>query len=137
MVNELQLSAGEAYDIADRFAQASARILDFRLSQRGALSAAESTELERCEDSLDHMVVLFRGYGVRLLGAGAQEAVLELKAAQTLGAQAMVKINQTKEAIKAAASLVDLAVAVLAKNPQGVVAAAKGVRTACKGLDKG
>jgi hypothetical protein len=48
-----------------------------------------------------------------------------------------VKINQTKEAIKAAAALVDLAVAVLAKNPQGVVVAAKGVRAACKGLGKG
>ncbi len=73
----------------------------------------------------------------RLIGAGAQEAVLELKAAQAIGMDAIEKINQTKHAIEIFSALVDLAVAVLAKNAQGVVAASNGVRAACKGFSKG
>lgn len=137
MANELQLGATEAYAIADGFAQASARILDFRVSRRTTLSEEDANTLEQCEDSLDHLVVLFRGYGIRLTGAGAQDAVTELKGALALGREAIAVINTSKAAIKAAQSLADLAVAVLAKSPQGVVAAARCVRAACKGFAKG
>ena len=93
MANELQLSAGEAYDIADSFAQASARILDFRLSQRGALSAAESTELERCEDSLDHMVVLFRMKGTSPSRASRAPEGLRFTATQCHDGEVKLFIN--------------------------------------------
>lgn len=135
MANELQLTEAEAYEIADSFAQASARILDFRVTNSGALSNDEASDLEKSEDSLDHMVVLFRGYGIRLIGAGAQDAVSELKSAINLGKEAIAKINKIKKAIKIAGALVDLAVAVLAKDPKGILAAGKGVRTAVKGKD--
>lgn len=133
MANELQLPTAEAYEIADSFAQASARILDFRVTNRSSLSDGESTDLEKCEDSLDHMVVLFRGYGIRLIGAGAQEAVSELKSAIVLGKETIAKVNKIKKVIKIAGALVDLAVALLAKDPQGLLAAATGVRTAAEG----
>lgn len=135
MDNELQLTEIEAYEIADSFAQASARILDFRITNRSTLSDDEASDLEKCEDNLDHMVVLFRGYGIRLIDAKAQNAVSELKVAIALGKETIAKINKIKEAIKVANALVDLAVAVLAKDPKGIVAAAKGVKTAAKGKD--
>lgn len=137
MANELQLTEAEAYEIADSFAQASARILDFRVTNQSSLSDDEATDLEKCEDSLDHMVVLFRGYGIRLIGAKAQNAVSELKSAIALGKETIAKINKIKKAIKIAGALVDLAVAVLAKDPKGILAAAKGVQTAAKGKDDG
>jgi len=135
MANESQLTQEEAYEIADSFAQASARILDFRITNRSTLSEDEARDLEKCEDSLDHMVVLFRGYGIRLIAAGAQHAVAELKSAIALGKGAIAKINKIKKAIKIATALVDLAVAVLAKDPKGIVAAAKSVQTAAKGKE--
>lgn len=133
MANELQMTKAEAYEIADSFAQASARILDFRVANRSSLSDDEATDLEKYEDSLDHMVVLFRGYGIRLIGAGAQEAVSELKSEIALGKETIAKVNKIKKVIKIAGALVDLAVALLAKDPKGLLAAAKGVRTAAKG----
>jgi len=135
MANELQVTEKEAYEIADSFAQASARVLDFRITNRSTLSEDEALYLEKCEDRLDHMVVLFRGYGIRLMAAGAQDAVTELKSAIALGKDAIAKVNKIKKAIKLASALVDLAVAVLAKDPKGIVAAAKSVQTAAKGKD--
>lgn len=132
MANELQLTEAEAYEIADSFAQASAGILDFRVTNRSSLSDDEATDLEKCEDRLDHMVVLFRGYGIRLIGAGAQEAVSELKCAIAFGKNSIAKINKIKTAIKIAGAFVDLAVAVLAKDPKGIFTAAEGVRTVAK-----
>lgn len=133
MANKFQLSETDAYEIADSFAQASARILDFRVTNRGSLSNDEATELEKCEDSLDHMVVLFRSYGIKLIGAGADEAITELKSAIDLGKKTIAKIDKIKKAIKIAGALVDLAVAVLAKDPKAILAAAQGVQGAAKG----
>jgi hypothetical protein len=135
MANELQLTEKEAYEIADSFAQASARVLDFRITNRSTLSEDEALDLEKCEDRLDHMVVLFRGYGIRLIAAGAQDAVTEPNSAIALGKDAIAKVNKIKKAIKLASALVDLAVAVLAKDPKGIVAAAKSVQMAAKGKD--
>lgn len=137
MANETELTKDEAYEIADSFAQASARILDFRVTNLSSLSDEEATDLEKCEDRLDHMVVLFRGYGIRLIGAGAQEAVSELKSAIALGKDVIAKINKIKKAIKIAGALVDLALAVLAKDTKGILSAAKGVQTAAKGSKDG
>jgi len=135
MAKVLQLTQAEAYEIADSFAQASACILDFRIQNRSSLSDDEATDLEKSEDSLDHMVVLFRGYGIRLIGSLAQDAVSELKAAISLGKEVIARINSIKKAIKIAGTLVDLAVAVLAKDPKGILAAVKGVQTAAKGSE--
>jgi hypothetical protein len=135
MTMDSQLTTTEAYEIADSFAQASARILDFRVTNRGTLSKDEASELEKYEDRLDHMVVLFRGYGIRLIGEGAQVAVLELRSAIDLGKDALAKINKIKKAILVAGALVDLAVAVLAKDSKGIVGATQGIQMATKSKD--
>jgi hypothetical protein len=86
------------------------------VSSRGALSETDAAVLVQCEDSLDHLVVLFRGYGIRLIGAAAQQAFVELKDALAMGIEALAKVNKIKQAIKAATALVHLAVAVLGKK---------------------
>lgn len=118
----------DAYEIADSFAQASSRVLDYRVSHRAELTPSEAQELEQCEDRLDHMVVMFRGYGIRLIGAGAADAVAELKLAVAGARETLEQVARTKKAIKVAASLVDLAAALLSRDPKAVLAAAKGLR---------
>ncbi|PIY20815.1 MAG: hypothetical protein COZ12_08050, partial [Deltaproteobacteria bacterium CG_4_10_14_3_um_filter_60_8] len=112
MADESNVTAKEAYEIADSFAQASARMLDFRIANSNVLSDEDASKLERCEDTIDHLVVLFRGYGIRLIGAKAREAMVELQAAVDVARLTIEKINKTKKVIKIAGALVDLAVAV-------------------------
>lgn len=129
----IELTVDEAYKIADNFKQASGRILDFRIANRSALSSDESDKLEMSEDRLDQMVVLFRGYGIKLIAENAQEAVNELKTAIDLGKNTLAKIKKIKKAIEIASALADLAAAVLAApltmNPKAVLTAVENVRT--------
>jgi hypothetical protein len=136
MTDELQLDNREAYEIADNFAQASARILDFRIANRNSLSDDEVLNLEKYEDNLDHLVVLFRGYGIQLIGDDAQQAVSDLRFAIDRGKNAIEKVKKIKKTIKIAGALVDLAVATMTRNPEGVIAAAKSVRSAVNGKGK-
>lgn len=127
MAKKIELTVDEAYEIADSFAQASASFLNYRVENRNSLSQSQLDQLERCEDSLDSMVVLFRGYGIKLIGAEAESAVEELKSAIALGKGAIEKITKVKKAIAIAGAVVDLAVAVLAQDPKGILTAASGV----------
>ncbi len=132
MANKLELTVKKSYELADSFAQASARILDFRISNRDLLTPEEAARLERCEDSLDSMVVLFRGYGITLIGTGAGKAAEELKLAIEAGKSAIETINKVKSAIKIAEALVVLSVAVLSKNTRDILAAAKTLKSVAK-----
>lgn len=135
MAKELQLKKEDAYEIADSFAQASANILDFRFKNRKTLTNKDASDLEKCEDSLDQMVVLFRGYGIRLIADEAENAISELKSAIALGKDTITNVNKIKKAISVATALVNLAISVLAKDPKGIVAAAMSVQTATKEKD--
>ena len=128
MADGSKLSADESYAIADSLAQASASLLDFRVAHGELLSDEQAFELERCEDTLDHLVVLFRGYGIHLIGAKSREAVVELQRAVDGAKLKLGQITATKKAIKIADDLVDLAVAVLAKDPKALLAAAKNLK---------
>lgn len=130
MADKSNLTEKDSYAMADSLAQASARLLAFRSAHANLLSDEEASALEKCEDTLDHLVVVFRGYGIQLLGAKAQQAMVELQAAVDVAKLTIAKINQIKEAIKVAGSLVDLAQAVLAKDPKAILGAAKNVKAA-------
>lgn len=128
MTSQLDLTTEQAYEIADSFAQASARVLDYRIAHRGSLTPEESDELERCEDRLDQMVVMFRGYGIQLIGAKAAEAVVELKAAIDIAKTTLEQIEKIKDAINLAGALVELAAALTSKNAKAIMAAAKALK---------
>jgi hypothetical protein len=134
MATQTDLTTEEAYEIADSFAQASARVLDFRISNRATLTREESAELEKCEDRLDHLVVLFRGYGIQLIGTKAAEAIAEIKDAIGAAKTAIENAAKVKNAIKLASGLVDLAMAIVSKNPKTILEAAKAVKLAASGV---
>jgi len=130
MANLTELTAEEASQIADSFAQASARVLDFRVEHRKTLSDEDFDELEKSEDLLDHMVVLFRKITIQLIGEKAGDAVAELKEAIEQAKATIKKTQQVKRVIKLAGNLVDLAVALGSKNPKSILAAAKSLKEA-------
>jgi hypothetical protein len=132
MKNEIVLKTEDAYQIADNFALASARILEFRVTNRASLSKKDATQLEKCEDTLDSMVVLFRGYGIRLIGANAEGAVTKLKLAIDSAKKTLETISNIKMALNVASALVDLAHAVLRQDPDGIIEAAKRVTSLSK-----
>lgn len=135
MANVTELTPEDAARIADSFAQASARVLDFRVAHRDQLSDDELDELEKREDLLDHMVVLFRNFTIQLIGEKAGEALAELKAAVDLARATIEKTRQVKNAIKLAGQLVDLAVALTSKNPKAILGAAKSLRDGAQAGD--
>lgn len=132
MANLTELTAEQASQIADSFAQASARVLDFRVEHRKALSDEEFDKLEKCEDLLDHMVVLFRKITIQLIGEKAADAVAEMKEAIEQAKATIGKTKQVKHVIKLAGNLVDLAVALASKNPKSILGAAKSLKEAAQ-----
>ncbi|MEH6462035.1 hypothetical protein [Chitinimonas sp. JJ19] len=133
MAQIVKLTDKHAYQIADTFAQASARILDFRIAHSAALSDEEATELEKAEDRLDQAVVLFRGYGIQLQGAQAEEAASELRGAIDNARDTIATIHSVKQVISAGTALVDLTVAVLDRDAKGALAASRRISAAIKG----
>ncbi|NTW07187.1 MAG: hypothetical protein HGA29_05015 [Syntrophaceae bacterium] len=128
MAEKTILPEKEAYEIADKFALISAQILEFRIEKREPpLSDEDAAELEKYEDSLDALVVLFRNYGIQLIGKKANEATVELRNAVEAGKKTLKQVNTIKQAINIAGALVDLAVAVLSREPKGILNAAQKV----------
>jgi hypothetical protein len=128
MAKILSLSAEQSFEIADSFAQMSGKVLDFRISKSTALKPKESSALEKAEDNLDHLVVLFRANGIQLLGSEAKDAIAELSSAIIIAKKKITKIAKIKKAIEIATSVVELAVAILAKDPKAILIAAKAVQ---------
>lgn len=137
MENTERLAESDSNDIADRLARASAAILELRIALTAPTppglpispgSATELQELKHYESYLDQMVAFFRANGIYLLAEHAQDAVRRVNAAIDHGTQVVADIRQTKAAIKAAAGLLDLAGALLSRNPLAVADAIKSLR---------
>jgi hypothetical protein len=130
MADQTDLIENEVFEIADKFSEASAELLDFRVRKRDSLSPEEEKELEKCEDRLDKMVVGFRDYGIRLIGAKVGYAVAELKGAIDAARSTIEEVANIKKAIQVATALVDLAVALMSKDPKAILNAASAVQKA-------
>lgn len=109
-----EMKAKEAYLIADTFAELSAEALRVRveLSAKREISKEEAKQLEKAEDTLDSFVVLFRGYGIQLIGEQAATASKDLKSAVGHANETLKKISNLKQKILLLSNAVDLAFAV-------------------------
>ncbi len=126
MSESIELARREVWQAADGMAQASARLLEYRIARAASLSDAQAAQLEQLENELDQMVVLLRSRGVQLIGAGAAEAAAGLMGAIRLGREALGQMSDVNSLIRAASSLFDLAVALLGRNPGPAL---KAIRT--------
>lgn len=127
----IALDEKQVDDIADRLAQASNQVLELRVRLNNALTSVPRQvlqDLRQIEIHLDQMVAFFRAQGIYMINQGAQQAVANVNAAIEHGKQTVADIHDTKAAIKAAAGLLDLAGALLSRNPLAVVEAANHLR---------
>lgn len=127
----IALDEKQVDDIADRLAQASNQVLELRVRLNNALRSVPRQvlqDLRQIEIHLDQMVAFFRAQGIYMINQGAQQAVANVNAAIEHGKQTVANIHDTKAAIKAAAGLLDLAGALLSRNPLAVVEAANHLR---------
>ena len=127
----IALDEKQVDDIADRLAQASNQVLELRVRLNNALTSVPRQvlqDLRQIEIHLDQMVAIFRAQGIYMINQGAQQAVANVNAAIEHGKQTVADIHDTKAAIKAAAGLLDLAGALLSRNPLAVVEAANHLR---------
>ena len=134
----IALDEKQVDDIADRLAQASNQVLELRVRLNNALTSVprqvppqvlqDLQDLRQIEIHLDQMVAFFRAQGIYMINQGAQQAVANVNAAIEHGKQTVADIHDTKAAIKAAAGLLDLAGALLSRNPLAVVEAANHLR---------
>lgn len=137
MSDQIKLDSSEALRIANSLAQASAKILDFRVDNFDRLSDEEAAKLEQQEDNLDHMVVLLRSRGVELIGEEAAAVSQELTAAIEDGKEVLSTIKDVRNALRVAVGLTELAVAVLGRNAKGALSALKELRSVAKEYDIG
>ena len=128
MPTRTELSADDAFDIADQLAMVSAQVLMYRVEHKDTLNDAERESLHKLEDELDDSVTILRNHGVTLVGAKAAKAVEDLNEAIAKAQEALKKIEKAKRAIQLAAAVLDLARTVSTGNVPDILAAAKAVK---------
>ncbi|WP_312436096.1 hypothetical protein [Janthinobacterium sp.] len=121
------------YEIADGLAQASSLILELRIALRLAAKPgdehADEDRLEQLENQLDQMVILFRAYGIYLLGQAAQAPIAEINDAIAHARQNLKKVTDLKHHITTATRLVELGAAILSRDPLAMVKAARSLHS--------
>ncbi|CDG82804.1 hypothetical protein [Janthinobacterium agaricidamnosum] len=121
------LDKEESYALANLLAQASSQILELRIRQHDKLTLQQRIDLEGYEDQLDHVASLLRAYGIVLIAEGAEAAMQGVSGAIEHARQTIMRIDHIKQAISAAAALVGLGTALLARDPQGILDAVQGL----------
>jgi hypothetical protein len=121
------------FDFADQVALISSEVLRFRLRNRPRLADAEKAQLEAVEMRLDEVTAQLRALGVEALGVCTQAARAEIEVATRDAEGLLRRIRRAERALKVAASVVDLAVAAVARQPKQIGVALRGVRSALQG----
>ena len=118
------------FDFADQIALISSETLRFRLKNKSTLSKDEKSELEDIEIKLDMATAEVRAKGIESLGTVAKNALIEVKAA-TKNAEALLRrIKKTERALRIATSVLNLALAAIAGQPQAILIALSTVKDA-------
>ena len=121
------------FDFADQIALISTEVLRFRLRNRPRLSDVDKLQLEAAEMRLDELTAQLRALGVEALGACTQAAQAEVEAATRDAEGLLRRIKRIERALQVAASVVDLAVAAVTRQPTQIGVALRGVRSALQG----
>ena len=121
------------FDFADQLALISSEILRFRIKNKATLSSDEKSRLEDVEVKLDKATAKVRANGIASLGAVTAPKRLEVETA-TKDAEALLRrIKNIARALDIATSVLNLAIAAMAGQPQGILTALNTVKNAVAG----
>jgi t-SNARE complex subunit (syntaxin) len=121
------------FDFADQLALISSEVLRFRIKNKATLSTGEKSQLEDIEIELDKVTNKVRAQGIASLGTITAPQRLEVETA-TKDAEALLRrIKKIERALDIATSVLNLAIAAMAGQPQGILTALNTVKDAVAG----
>jgi hypothetical protein len=120
--------ASALFDFADQLALVSSEVLRFRIKNKASLNQQEKEQLETVEIELDRATANVRAQGIAALGAMTQAARLEVEAATRDAESLLRRIKKIERALDIATSVLGVALAAIAGQPQGILVALKGLK---------
>lgn len=121
------------FDFADQLALISSEVLRFRIKNKLTLSQEEKSQLEDIEIKLDKATAKVRAQGIASLGMVTTNARIEVETA-TKDAEALLRrIKRIERALDIATSVLNLALAAIAGQPQAILTALNTVKDAVTG----
>ena len=124
----MALTADDARVIADQFLEAAQAIDAYLDANRAALSKDEKKSLRDAQKELLRSSAAMTTAAVGLSIDQMDDAAAELGQVITEAKDSLADLESIRKAIRVAAGLVDLATAIVAKDPGGAVKAALGLR---------
>jgi hypothetical protein len=121
------------FDFADQLALISSELLRFRIKNKAILRQDEKSRLEDIEIKLDKATAKVRAEGIASLGSVTAPKRIEIETS-TKNAEALLRrIKRIERALDVATSVLNLALAVIARQPQGILTALNTVKDAVAG----
>ncbi|MBA3007819.1 MAG: hypothetical protein KKB91_10015 [Proteobacteria bacterium] len=121
------------FDFADQLALISSEVLRFRIKNKAILSQDEKSRLEDIEIELDKVTAKVRAKGIASLGSVTATKRIEVETA-TKDAEALLRrIKRIERALDIATSVLNLAIAAIAGQPQGILTALNTVKDVVAG----
>ena len=121
-----------AREIADGFLQSATAIDKYLDKNWGSISRAEYETLSESARTLLRVSAFMTTEAVGLAIADMKNEGDELKKVTSAARRSLAKLESVKSAIRVVAGIVDLATAIMSKDPGAVFKAAKGLRETVK-----
>jgi hypothetical protein len=121
------------FDFADQIALVSGALLKYRIKNRPNLTSQQKGDLEDAEIELDKATAQVRAQGIAALGVLTEAARGKVEKATKDAEGVLRRIKKVERALQVATSILGLALAAIAGQPQGILAAVKGVTDAVEG----
>jgi len=121
------------FDFADQVALVSGEVLRYRIKNRPSLTDKKKKDLEDIEIKLDEATARIRAEGIAALGDQTKGAREKVESATRAAGTVLRRIKKVERALQVATSVLGLALAAIAGQPQAILAAVKGVKDAVDG----
>ncbi|NVM87817.1 hypothetical protein FHT32_001456 [Variovorax sp. SG517] len=122
--------AEDLFDFADQLGLFSSRLLVYRIKNKSKLSESEREELLNLELQLDKATADVRAQGIEALGVFSADVQAEIVAATGQADEFLKKIRKVEKVVGVLTAFASLALAVIGRKPNEIIAAVNGVRTA-------
>lgn len=121
------------FDFADQIALVSGEVLRYRIRNKQTLTDEQKSDLEDVEIELDKATARVRAKGIAALGDQTKAARAKVEDATEAAEAVLRRIRKVERALQVATSVLGLARAAIAGQPQAILTAANGVKDAVGG----